>query len=166
MNYSDVIKERFSCRSFKPEKITPVELQKILNAGLLAPTACNKQPERVFVVENEVLLEKLKEATRFTFDSKTILVVCYDESESWHRGSDNKDHGDIDSTIVATQMVLEATSLGIGSCFVCSFKEELLRNILDIPSNYKITCLLPLGYPKEILPHKARKDLEDIIIYK
>ena len=165
-SYNDTIMERFSCRSFLPQKITQNELQEVLKARILAPTAVNFQPERIIVVENEALLEKMKEATRFTFDAKTILVVCYDKNVSWHRKSDGKDHGDIDATIVATQMMLEATTLGLGTCFVCSFKEEILRNILDIPENYGVTCMLPIGYPKEVLPHGPRIDIEDIVIYK
>lgn len=166
MDYNDVINERFSCRSFLPKKITKEELNQILNTGILAPTAVNFQPERIIVVENEELLEKMKEATRFTFDAKTIIVVCYDKSVSWHRRSDGKDHGDIDSAIVATNMMLEATNLKLGSCFVCSFKDAILRNILEIPDNYGITCMLPIGYPKEIKPHGERKGLEDIVSYK
>lgn len=164
--FEQVINERFSCRAFKPNKISTLEIEKIINAGLLAPTARNFQPERIIVVENEAILEKLKEATRFTFDAKTIFVVAYNKEESWKRGYDFKDHGDIDATIVATMMMLEATSLGIGTTFVCSFDEEKLKDILSLDAKYSITCLLPAGYPKDILPHNSRKDLEDIVIYK
>ena len=166
MTYFDVINDRFSCRNFLSKKISTTELNQILNAGLLAPTACNFQPQKIYVVENETLLNRLNEATRFTFDAKTILVVCYDVNESWHRRSDNKDHGEIDATICATQMMLAATALGLGSCYVCSFKKDILRGILGIPSNYEISCLLPIGYPKEVKPRNTRKELEDIVIYK
>lgn len=166
MEFSEVIEKRFSCREFKDESIKKEELDKILNAALLAPTACNKEPQRIYVVEDIELLLKLKEATRFTFDSKTILVVCYDKDISWHRGRDAKDHGEIDATIAATQMVLEATNLGIGSCFVCAFNEEVLRSILNIPQNYGIMCMLPLGYPKVISPHNTRGDISNLVIYK
>lgn len=165
-NYFDIINERFSCRSFQADKISTEELEKILEAARLAPTACNFQPQRIIVVENQALLEKLNEATRFTFNAKTVLVVCYDKTESWHRRSDNKDHGEIDATIAATQMMLAATALGIGSCYVCSFKNDILRSLLGIPNEWEISCLLPLGYPKDILPHNTRKEIEDIVIYK
>lgn len=164
--YFDVIEERFSCRSFTADKITTEEVQAILTAANLAPTAINLQPQVIYVVENPTLLEKLNEATRFVFDAKTVFVVCYDTTKSWHRRNDGKDHGDIDASIVATQMMLAATAMGIGSCYVCSFKKDKLKEILDIPDEYEVNCLLPVGYPKDILPHNERKELEDYVIYK
>lgn len=165
-SYFDCITERFSCRSFSPKKITTEEIEIILEAARLAPTAVNFQPEKIYVVENETLLEKLKEATRFTFDAKTIFVITYDKEKSWHRKYDNKDHGDIDSAIITTHMMLAATSLGLGSCYVCSFKEDIVKSILGIKDNYVVSAMLPVGYPKNIVPHNSRLDLEDIIIYK
>ena len=164
--YFDCINERFSCRSFTADKITTEEIQILLEAARIAPTACNLQPQRIFVVENSKLLERLAEASRFTFNAKTIFVICYDTNASWHRRYDDKDHGEIDATIAATHMMLAATSMGLGTCYVCSFKKDLVRDILDIPANYEISCMMPVGYPKDILPHNTRGDIEDIVIYK
>ena len=97
---------------------------------------------------------------------RIALIVCHDKNESWHRGNDGKDHGMVDSTIVATQMVLALTSLGLASCYVCSFKEKLAREILGLSDNLSVDIMLPIGYPKEVLPHNKRKDLESIVIYK
>lgn len=164
--FFEVIEERFSCRSFTAEKITTEEINALLEAARLAPTAVNFQPQKIYVVENQNLLAKLNEATRFLFNAKTCFVVCYDTTESWHRKNDGKDHGDIDATIVATHMMLAATAIGLGSCYVCSFKKDMVREILGIPEEYEINCLLPVGYPKEVVPHNERKDIEDIVIYK
>ena len=164
--FFEVIEERFSCREFKDDRIKTDEVEAILETARLAPTACNFQPQRIFVVENEALLLKLKEATKFTFDAKTLFVICYDEEVSYKRRNDNKEHGDIDATIVATHMMLAATALGLGSCFVASFKEDILKSILSIPSNYHVTCLLPVGYPKEIKDHNERNDVGDFVFYK
>lgn len=165
-SYFDVIQERFSCRSFTAEKVETEKLQAILEAARLAPTAVNYQPQRIYVVENAKLLESLKEASRFIFDAKTVFVVCYDTTKSWHRRSDGKDHGDIDAAITATQMMLAATALGLGSCYVCSFNKDKLREILNIPTEYEINCILPVGYPKDILPHNVRNEIEDFVIYR
>ena len=165
-DFFDVINERFSCREFTDERIKTEEVEKILEAANLAPTACNFQPQRIYVVENEALLEKLKEATKYTFDAKTVFVICYDDTVSYKRYNDSKEHGDIDATIVATHMMLACEALNIGSCFVCSFKEEILKTILSIPSNYHVTCLLPVGYKKEIKDHNERIDVGDFVFYK
>ena len=164
--FDQVINERFSCRSFTSDRIKMEELNYILEAGRLAPTAKNKQSERIIVVENENLLEKLKEATPCTFDAKTVLIVCYDKDACWIRSTDQKYHGEIDATIVATHMMLAATSINLGSTFVCAFNYDILKNVLDLPENYIPVCMLPIGYPKEIKPHNTRLDLEDIVIYK
>lgn len=165
-SYFEVIEERFSCRSFTADKIKTEEIRKILEAANLAPTAVNYQPQRIYVVENPKLLERLTEASRFIFEAKTVFVICYDTTRSWHRHSDGKDHGDIDATIVATHMMLAATAMGLGSCYVCSFKKNVLKDILGIPQEYEISCLLPVGYPKDILPHNTRCEIEDFVIYK
>ena len=165
-SYFEVINERYSCRKFTAEKIKTEEIQLILEAARLAPTAVNFQPQRIIVVENPVLLEKLNEATKFIFDSKTVFVVCYDSEASWHRRYDDKNHGEIDATIVATHMMLAATAMDIGSCYVCSFKDDIVRTILGIPENYGISCLLPMGYPKEEGTHNSRNDVEDFVVYK
>ncbi len=166
MEVFEAIEKRFSCRDFKDERIKRDELNKILEAGRLAPTACNNQPELIYVVESEEGLEKLKKASKYTFNSKTVLVVCYNTNASWHRRYDMKDHGNIDASIVAENMVLEATALGIGSCYVCALKPDALKEELEIPEEYEVVCMLPLGYPKELKPHNSRKPLKDIIIYK
>lgn len=164
-SFYDTINERFSCRNFKDEKIKEEELNYLLEAAKLAPTAVNFQPQRLFVVENEEVLEKLKEATRFTFNAKTIIVVCYDNTVSWHRGNDQKDHGDIDATIVATHIMLAATSINLGSCYVCSMKEFKVKEILGLGDNYIVNCILPIGYPKEILSHNNRNEISDFVKY-
>lgn len=163
MEFFEVLQQRFSCRSFQEKAIREEELLQILNAGRSAPTAVNRQPQRIFVVENVSCLEQLKEATRFTFDAKTILVVCHDPSASWHRKNDQKDHGMIDSSIVASFMMLAATALGIGSTYVCAFDEEKVKAILQIPGEYRINCLLPLGYPNESMKERNRKPLEETV---
>lgn len=165
-SYFDVINERFSCRAFTANKISTEEINVLLEAARLAPTAVNYQPQKIYVVENPNLLARLSEATKYLFNTKTLFVVCYDKNISWHRRSDDKDHGEIDATIAATHLMLAATAIGLGSCYVCSFKEAMVREILDIPSEYEISCLLPVGYPKEIVPHNSRKDIEELVIYK
>lgn len=166
MDYFDTISKRYSCRKFMDKKIPKEVLNKVLEAGILAPTACNYQPERIIVVEDEKNLNSLKDATRYTFNAKTLLVICHDKNVSWHRGNDNKDHGEIDSAIVATQMVLAATALGLGTCFVCSMKVPMVKEILDLPDNYEVDIILPIGYPKEEGFHNTRKELKDIVCYK
>lgn len=166
MEYFEVIEKRFSCRSFTDEKIKKEELDKLLLAAKLSPTACNFQPQRIVVIEDSNVLEKLKLATKYTFSAKTILAICHDTNVSWHRGIDGLDYGLVDASIVATEISLAATSLGLGTCFVCAMNPSAAKEVLELPDNYQVDILLPVGYPKEIRAHNTRKELEEIVIYK
>ena len=165
-SFYDCINERFSCRKFKEDRINTEEVEQLLEAANLAPTAKNIQPQRIYVVENEALLQKLTEATKYTYGAKTVFVVCYDKSISYKRAIDQKEHGDIDCAIVATHMMLAATAINLGSVMVCAFNEEIVRAVLSIPANYVVSCLLPVGYPEEIREHNTRIDIEDFVIYR
>lgn len=169
MGFLKCIHTRYSVREFEDKSISEEQLKLILESARIAPTAVNFQPQRIIVVNKEEELKQLSAATRTYFNAKTILVVCHDSNVSWHRRADNKDHGIIDSSIVATYMMLTCTSLGLGTTYVSSFKDEIVREVLNIPDNYQINCLLPIGYIKEgNVPsesHYQRKDLEDIVFY-
>ena len=169
MEFLEVLNKRYSCRNFKNEKIDNDSLNKLLSVISLAPSACNFQPVKVFVIEDENILQKLDEVTKFRFDAKTVLMICHDERVSWHRRRDDKDHGIIDSTIVATYLMLNAYSLGLGTTYVSSFNDELAHNLFSIPSYFKINCLLPIGIPSDDAEiserHFDRKDLKEIVSF-
>lgn len=166
MEFLEVINSRYSCRKFTNEKIKETELKVLLEAARIAPSAVNFFPTKIMIIENEELLEKLKSATKYTFNAKTVLCILHDKRISWHRRNDNKDHGIIDSTICATHIMLACTSIGLGSTYVCAFKEELLREILEIGDEYEVNCLLPIGYPAETKNITKRKELDEIVIRK
>ena len=165
MDFNEVINKRYSCREYLDKKISEDELNQLLMAANLAPTAVNFQPFKVLVIENEEILNKLKDGTKYTFNAKTILCVIYNENESWHRYYDKKDFGSFDSAIVTTHIALEATNLGLGTCIVCSMKEEVIKEILNIGSEYVVDSLITVGYPKNEGFHNKRKDINEIVEY-
>lgn len=165
-SYYNIINNRYSCRKFKDELIKREELEKILEAGRLAPTAVNRQPQRIIVVENEEVIKVMQETFKHVFNAKTIIVVCYDKNEAWTRRYDDRCFGDVDSSIVATHMMLACEALDIGSCYVCSYDEIKLRNILGINDNYGVNCMLPIGYKDIDAQEKNRKKLEEIVTYR
>ena len=167
MDFLELAQKRYSCRKFLPTQVEPEKIQKILEAGRLAPTACNFQPQRILVITDENKRKALKECTKFTFDAPVILVVCYDKEKSWKRKYDGQDEGIVDACIVSTHMMLQITHLGLGSTWVGSFDPHKAREILNIPENLEIVNLLPFGYPAEDgVPsgmHEERKKIEDFI---
>ena len=167
MDFLELAKSRFSVREFADRKVEREVLEKILRAGQAAPTACNFQPQRIFVIESEEALAKFRKCTRSNFNAPLALLVCFDRNECWKRSYDGKASGDIDASIVCTHMMLEAANLGVGSTWVMHFIPEAVRTEFTLPDTLEATALLVMGYPKEgVTPnplHYKIKPLEDTV---
>lgn len=170
MDFYELSKSRYSVRSFSDKKIENEKLQKILECANFAPTACNRQPHRIYVVQSVENIEKLKKVCRCVFGANTVLIITSNTNEEWKNPFTSEYHtGEIDCSIVCTHIMLQAWELGIGSCWVGYFNPEQIAKEFNIPKNEKVVALLPLGYPsddsKPILMHFSRKDLKDTIKY-
>lgn len=168
MSFAELVKQRYSVRKFDSRPIEQEKLDAILEAGRLAPTGCNYQPQRILVVRGEGL-EQMSACTPMRFGQQTVLVVCWDRTESW-KSRTGRDIGEVDGTIVLTQMMYQAQELGLGSLIVGMYKEQLLRERFRIPGHYEIVSLLLLGYPtQDCQPHQQlhfqRKKLEETVFY-
>ena len=166
MNFFELAKERYSVRSFKKEPIAEETLAKIIEAGRVAPTACNNQPQKIFVVKSEEYRSKLASVCRCTFDAPVILVVCYDIERTWkNKRMPGYQSGETDAAIVCTHMMLEAWELGVGSCWVGMFGSDEVKEALGLPGNLVVSALLPIGYPTEDAKpldlHSQYRKLED-----
>ncbi len=170
MELSELMSTRYSVRKFQNRVVDPQVLNAILQAGQVAPTACNNQPQRILVVQDPDNLARLTAATRYTFGAPCLLVVCSDPSASWERSYDGLNSATIDAGIVATHMMLQAWALGVGSCWVCAFDPVKVRRALRIPEQYRIEFLLPIGYPApDAAPganHARRKPLAETVFYE
>ena len=152
MAYSDFMelaKARYSVRKFLDKKVPKDIIERIIEAGMIAPTGCNNQPQRIIVVESQEGLEKIKECTRCHFDAPLVFIISYNKDECWKRPYDGKLSGDIDASIVTTHMMLEAANLEIGSCWVMHYRPEVLKEKFSLPENLESTALLVMGYPAE-----------------
>ncbi len=169
MEFLQLAKKRYSVRKFSDRKVEKETLDLILEAGRVAPTAVNFQPQRILVIDTGENLTKLESCTPYHFHAPLTLLVCYDSTVSWKRSYDNKDMGDIDAAIVATQMMLEAAELGLGSTWVGHFDPAALRTAFDIPEHLVPVVLLPMGYPREdCIPsphHEKRYDMEHTVFF-
>ena len=168
MEFEDIIRKRTAARKFSDRELDQKELDKILEAGRLAPTAKNNQPFKIYVVKSEEGLMKIDQALRCRYGAKTVLIVCGSIEESYHKGEYST--YEMDSCIVATHMMLEATNIGVDNIWIESFDEDILKKEFNIPSDYIPVCLLPLGYKAENCPinplHNIRKKIEDLVEYK
>lgn len=170
MEFEKLIKERYSVRKFKEEHLPENALDKILEAGHLAPTGCNYQPQRILVLNTDESMKKLKECTRCHFDAPTAMLVCCNINESWTRPYDSAKSAPVDAAIVTTHLMLAAKNEGIGSCWVMHFNPEAMKNSFNIPENYIPVALLVMGYPAEDakpLPlHETYRPIEDVVFYE
>ncbi len=170
MEYSEVIKERFSVRKFKENKVFKEDLDVLLKAGHLAPTGCNNQPQRIYVLQSDDAIKKLKHCTKCHFDAPLAMLICYNKDEVWRRKYDGKSCGVADASIVATHMMLAAYDIGVGSTWVMHFDPEAITKEFEIPENIIPVALLVMGYPTDdsspIDMHFKYRPIEETVIYK
>lgn len=166
MHFNQLLRERYSIRDYKPLKVSKALVVEVLEAGRMAPSAANKQPWSFILVSSDENLKKVKSAYDRTWfkDVPQIIVICGNHDESWKRGIDQKDHCDIDAAIAIDHMTLRATELGLGTCWVCHFDPQIIREALSLPDNVEPIALLPIGYPVEGKgPAKTRKAFSDVV---
>jgi len=170
MNFLEIAKKRYSVRKYLPRKVEEEKLLQILEAGRVAPTGCNNQPQRLIVVQEEEGLRKIDKAAN-VFGAPVIIIACGDNNNVWHRSYDDKNILDIDISIVTTHMMLQATELGLGSLWVCKFDPAVIREEFSLPDNIVPVNLLLLGYadgtPKSPDRHaQVRKPLSETVFYE
>lgn len=168
MEVTDAIRARRSVRAYTPDPIPDQVLQKILEAGRQAPSANNQQPWHFIIVKDAEKRAVMSEAryAKFLRESPVVIVGCGDwrDSPEWYP---------IDVSIAMENMVLAATAEGLGTCWVGSFDEGRIRELLQIPERYKIVAMLALGYPRKkfdiaaaFIRSKNRKDPDEIFSYE
>jgi nitroreductase len=169
MTFSELAEKRYSVRKFSSQPVEEDKLASVLAAGQAAPTAKNLQPQYIYVVKSPEALEKLNKCSPCIYGAPSALVVCYDKNIGWVRTRDDKNHAEIDVTIVATHMMLQAAELGLGTVWVGVFDPDELRRAFDLPKNLIPSAVLPLGYPAtDALPspmHVQRKPLSETVKY-
>ena len=170
MDFLDIAKKRYSVRSYQEMPIEREKLDRILEAGRVAPTGANKQPQRLIVVQSEEGLGKVEKAARF-YGAPCVIIVCSDTEETWKRPYDGKKLTDIDASIVTDHMMLQAAELGLGTLWICWFDPDVLRREFDIPKHLEIVNLLAIGYadgePQSPARHeKMRKPRNETVFYE
>ena len=169
MEFLQLSEARYSLRKFSNRPVEAEKLAAILEAGRNAPTAHNLQPQRIFVLQSPEALEKADACTAAHFHPPVILVVAYDPEAAWKRETDGKNHGEIDASIAATQMMLEAADLGLGTTYVGMFEPEKLLAAFPEMAGLCPIAMLPLGDPAEGAHpsrlHADRKPMEELVKY-
>lgn len=124
MDFMEVLKKRYSCKKFDGRKIRKEQLDAILEAGRLAPTAKNLQEQKIYVVQSDEGLEKIDRITPCRYGAGTVLLVAFDRENVFVYPGGKRDSGVEDATIVATHMLLAAKAAGVESCWINFFDPE------------------------------------------
>ena len=167
MEFNTVLQRRYSCRAFSPTPVEQEKVDRILEAGRIAPTAVNKQPVHLWAISDPGTLETIKGVTRSNYGAPLIIVVGCRPADAWVRRYDGKNGAEVDASIVATYLMLAAENEGLATLWVGSFDPALLRGILPGADGYELVAMINVGYPApESQPspmHGARKAMEDFL---
>ena len=168
MEYAELIAMRYSVRAYRPEPVEDEKLQAILNAARLAPTAANRQPLQLIVMhtagrENEI--GKIYRRPWFV-QAPLVIGVCAISSQAWVRESDRFNARLIDAAIVADHLILAATNLGLGTCWIAAFNVGAARSVLQLPDEAEPVIFTPLGYPADQPSPKIRKPMNELVRYE
>lgn len=166
MDFLSLAEKRYSCRQFQNKLVEQEKIDKIIQAGILAPSAMNKQPFKIWEIKGESIA-KVAKATPFTFEANVILAIGSSNENSYIRNFDNKNFSEIDATIAATHMMLETADLGLGTTWVGHFDPKILKEQFPQMQNYEIVALFPIGYPQDNTNgsnrHSVRKSKEELV---
>lgn len=172
----NLIQTRQSDRAYKNTPIEKEKLERILQAGQLAPSACNSQPWKFIVVDNPDLKNKIADKTsskvlgmnHFTKQAPIHIVIVEDSANfTSNAGSliKNKHFPLIDIGIAAEHICLQAAAEGLGTCMLGWFDETGVKELLDVPKKKRIPLIITLGYSDQITREKRRKTTEDIVSF-
>jgi nitroreductase len=168
MEFSRLIKERYSVRAYKPDPVEDEKLEKILQAARLAPTAANRQPFQLIVIHTEGRKDELGRIYRREWFVQAPLLICAVgvPARGWVRSDDQRRYLDVDVAIVMDHLILEATNQGLGTCWIAAFNASVARQVLGLPDEVEPLIFTPLGYPADQPGPKERKSLSELVRYE
>ena len=166
MEFSELIKQRYSVRAYKSVPVEKEKLDLVLEAARLALTAANRQPFQLVVIHTkgrEIELRRIYHR-EWILQAPVIIVAVGLPTQGWVRGADGKNYTDVDIAIMFDHLILEAANQGLGTCWIAAFNPEAVRQTLDLPENVEPIAMTPLGYPADLAPSKkVRKPISELV---
>ena len=172
MDFYELVLKRFSCRKFKKRKVEREKIIKCVESARFAPSACNSQPWRFIVIDDENLIKEIaKTATKgiygiinkFLYETPLIVAVLSDKEKFIARVGGkimSTEYHLIDIGIACEHFVLQATEFGLGTYYIGYFNEKGIKKILRIPDRYKLVLLIAVGYPDDIYVEEKMKKVK------
>lgn len=166
----ELAEQRYSVRKFSDRPVPQELLDKVIEAGRLAPTAKNNQPQRVYILRSPEALAKVDTLTPCRYGATTVLLFTYDKNEQWTNPKETDiGSGQEDVSLVAAHMMFEAQDLGLGTLWINLFGNTETEKAFGIPPNERSVLLMDLGYPApDAVPssrHTSRRPASEIVKY-
>ena len=167
MQFSELIKKRYSVRSYRPDPVEDDKLEQVLEAARLAPTAANRQPFQFLVIHTAGREEELGRiySQPWFVQAPIVICACGIPEQAWV-SRDSKSYCDVDVSIAMDHLILAATDLGLGTCWIGAFDPTAVREALGLPEDVEPITFTPLGYPNDEPRPKKRKPLAELIRYE
>ncbi len=168
MEYAELIAARYSVRAYRSDPVEEDKLKLVLEAARLAPTAANRQPIQLIVMHtagHEEDIGRIYHRPWFV-QAPLVIAVCAVASQACVRESDRFNARLIDAAIVADHLILAATNLGLGTCWIAAFNVESARSVLCLPAEVEPVIFTPLGYPADAPGPKIRKPLSELVRFE
>jgi len=164
MEFSELVRSRYSVRTYKSDPVDEKHLQQILTAAQMAPTAANRQPFQIIIIHTRGRENELKRIyARDWFTQAPLLIcICATPQTGWVR-KDGKNYAEVDAAIVMDHLILSAADLGYGTCWVAAFDAGAARQILQLPDEIEPIAFTPLGLPADTPREKKRQPLTSLI---
>jgi nitroreductase len=164
MDFRDLARLRYSARAYRPDPVEEEKLALVLEAARLAPTAANRQAFRLHVIGvrgREAELARVYEREWFTQPPLVIGITGF-PARNWVR-RDGRNYVDVDCAIVMDHLILQATDLGLGTCWIAAFDATAAREVLRLPDDEEPVAFTPLGYPADEPRPKTRRALDELV---
>jgi len=163
----EAIATRYSVRGYRPDPIDDETLARVLEAARRAPTAANRQAFRIVVVQTKGREDELLRVygRRWFVQAPLVLAMVAVPAEAWRR-MDDKPYDEVDATIAMDHLVLAATALGLGTCWIAAFDPQAAREVLGLPDDVEPIAFTPLGLPDKPSAATGRRPLEELVRYE
>ena len=164
MEFQQLIRRRYSVREYVSAPVSEGAVERILEAGRLAPTAANRQPFRIVVLDTAGRHEALARVYHrpWFLQAPIVICVCGVPGEAWVR-KDGRSHLDTDAAIVMDHMILAATDEGLGSCWIANFDMGAAREVFELRAGEVPLLLTTLGHAADRPSPKQRRSLDLLV---
>jgi nitroreductase len=164
VDFFATIAARYSVRGYNPDPVPDDVLQQVLEAARRAPTAANRQPFRLVVIETKGREDELARVygRRWFTQAPLVIAVVAVPGEAWRR-MDDKPYDEVDATIAMDHLILAATALGLGTCWIAAFDPAAAREVLGLPDDVEPIAFTPLGWPDKGAASTDRRPLDELV---